>query len=121
MNNGLLKTDPVAFVSEFINELGYNVREVDAYRPNRWSRDRRQGRVGEFILTEVDSTGGGEGDGEHMDIVFSISDGTPENTVHFQVRGVYNSWAASEWDNTFDIVEQREVTITKWMSINQGA
>jgi hypothetical protein len=68
-----------------------------------------------WTLTIVDRTGGGEGDGEYMDLVFKLQNTElPDMVLHFRVTGVYNSWDASEWDNELEIVEAREVLVTQW-------
>lgn len=113
----LLHRSPHEFVLSFLTELGdYEPRDVVAYRPRSWLVDNTV-EVHEYCLTKVDSTGGCDGDGEYMDVVFKVAstrEGAENDMLYFRVSGSHNSWADPEWFNDFDIVEPREVTVTQW-------
>ena len=114
----LLHKSPKEFVLSFLHELGgYSVSQVDKYRPYRLLDERNE--VHGYAISIQDRTGGHEGDGEYMDIVFKIASTldtvvAEKDFLYFRVTGVYNSWDSDEWDDDFAIVEQREVLVTQW-------
>jgi hypothetical protein len=57
---------------------------------------------------KVDSTGGSEGEGDYMDVVFKIGDQL------FRKTGFYNSWDSNDWDGSLEEVEPYEVMVTKY-------
>lgn len=65
-----------------------------------------------YDITPVDSTGGCEGDGEYMDYTFQIKNVSDSSDVlgYVQLTGTYNSWDASEWEDTPYVVNPVEVT-----------
>ncbi len=69
-----------------------------------------------YNMEIVDSTGGGEGDGEYMDTTFQIKNVSDSSDVlgYAQLRGTYNSWDASEWEDTPYVVNPVEVTEVKF-------
>ena len=61
---------------------------------------------------------GGEGQGDEMWKVFSITDTKTDKVVtNVRVTGYYDSWNGTEWDGQLDIVESYEVKVTQWRSI----
>ena len=65
-----------------------------------------------YTMKIIDSTGGSEGDGEYMDYTFQIKNVSDSSDVlgYAQLRGTYNSWDASEWEDTPYVVNPVEVT-----------
>lgn len=65
-----------------------------------------------YVIKKVDSTGGGEGDGEYMDVTFQIVNVSDSSDVlgYVQLQGTYNSWDASEWYDEPYVVNPTEVT-----------
>lgn len=65
-----------------------------------------------YVANQVDSTGGSEGDGEYMDMTFQIRNPSDSSDVFGYVKlcGTYNSWDASEWEDTPYVVNPVEVT-----------
>lgn len=111
----LLHKSPKEFVENFLQALGgYTPHEVQNYRPSRWKSTPSE--VHGYVITEVDSTGGGEGEGEYADVVFRVASSYEGATdaLHFRITGRYDSWNGTEWDGDFDIVEPREVLVTQW-------
>lgn len=84
--------------------------------------DLRPSQVGEgdtpdfdhgISLTEVDSEGGYEGGGSHVESVQALKvDGTV--LLHFRITGFYESYNGTEWEDGFQIVYPRQVTVTQY-------
>jgi hypothetical protein len=69
-----------------------------------------------YTIQEIEHFGG-EGQGDEMWKVFSISkDG--EKDAYFRVQGFYNSWNGTEWNYEIDLVQPYEVTVTQWRKEN---
>lgn len=68
-----------------------------------------------YVLKQVASTGGSEGDGEYMDVTFAIQneDNYKDILGYIQIYGRYNSWDSSEWEG-FRVVEPKEVTTVEF-------
>jgi hypothetical protein len=65
--------------------------------------------VGEAV--RVASTGGGEGDGDYMDVVFKIGDQL------FRKDGYHNSWDSNDWDGDLEEVEAFEKVVVDYRAI----
>lgn len=59
----------------------------------------------------VRTVGGGEGDGEHVEIVFEMMD-MDGVTRYFRKTGGYASFAGTYWDGPFEEVFPQQKTIT---------
>lgn len=76
---------------------------------------------GEYIngctIECVDSDGGYEGGGEHVERTFAISmAGSPVRLAHFQITGYYESNNGTEYDDEITIVFPREVMVTQYFT-----
>lgn len=77
---------------------------------------------GEYVETDLDvgqqiecvSEEGGEGDGAPISKVFRVS--INRSHFYFRINGTYSSWADTEYDDEFEIVEPREVTVTQYFN-----
>ena len=65
-----------------------------------------------YTTTEVDSNGGYEDGGSYMDKTYMIHSDFDKGNVlgYITVVGTYNSWDASEWEDTPHVVNPVEVT-----------
>jgi hypothetical protein len=59
----------------------------------------------------VASTGGHEGDGDYMDVVFKIGDQL------FRKSGYHNSWDSNDWDGDLEEVEAFEKVVIDYRAI----
>lgn len=83
-----------------------------------WDRPNPPGAIPTISITVpglgevsvVERVGGGEGEGDHMHIVFRVADSHVEH--FFKKSGYYSSWDSSDWDGAFVEVHPREKTIT---------
>jgi len=62
-----------------------------------------------YNVEQVDSKGGYEGGGEHMEVVLKIT--KDDDVKYVKVTGYYSSWDSSEW-HAAKFVEPKEKTIT---------
>lgn len=71
-----------------------------------------------YVLNQVASTGGSEGDGEYMDVTFAVeSEDNSKNVLGYvQIYGRYNSWDSSEWED-YLVVKPKEVTSVEFFSV----
>ena len=69
-----------------------------------------------YTMKIIDNTVGAEGDGEYIDYTFQIKNVSNSSDVlgYVQLRGTYNSWDASEWEDTPHVVNPVEVTEVKF-------
>ena len=59
--------------------------------------------------------GGYEGAGEETWKVFKLT--SDDSLTYFRINGYYSSWVATEWDDSIEIVEPREVTVIKYFKV----
>jgi len=60
---------------------------------------------------EVIDNVGGEGQGDHVHLVFKVT--SPKGGVrHFKIDGYYSSYEGTDWDGVLYEVEPREKTVT---------
>lgn len=69
----------------------------------------------DLTVNEVHSVGGREGEGEHAERVYVVTDGV-EEYFFFEIVGFYDSYEGTEWDHFF-IVEPYEVMVTKYRAV----
>jgi hypothetical protein len=75
---------------------------------------QEMGSLGHFLqkieetAVEVERDGGGEGDGDYMDVVFQIGN------QYFRKTGTHNSWDANDWDGQLVEVEPYQELVTKY-------
>lgn len=66
-------------------------------------------------IEEYDSEGGGEGEGDHAEIVFAVLK-DEEVITYFRITGFYSSYSGTEWNEEVEEVAPREVLVTKWFA-----
>jgi hypothetical protein len=66
-------------------------------------------------IKEVYEEGGGEGEGEHVEVVYSLTDGL--HLIYFAVYGYYDSYNGTEWSLEAVRVEPKEVTQTQYFPL----
>ena len=65
----------------------------------------------------VDSEGGYEGGGEHVERTFAIlAAGLKDRLAHFQITGYYESNNGTEFDDEITIVFPRKVIVTQYFT-----
>ena len=86
-------------IDNIINSLGYD--------------DFSEDEIGLGRIIEVDSNGGFEGGGDHMDKVFHFQ----EHDVFLRISGYYCSHGGSEWSDELEHVIPEQVMITKYKTV----
>lgn len=66
----------------------------------------------DLVARVVYSSGGYEGDGEHLEMVFEVKDIITGETHFYRKSGGYASFAGTYWDGPFDEVFPQQKTIT---------
>lgn len=69
-----------------------------------------------FKIIKVQETGGDEGDGEYMDVVFQIIRKSDMIDGYIKFEGYHNSWSECYY-HTIKVVQPREVTVTIYEDI----
>ncbi len=88
----------------------YGTYNEDFWENISWYRDPVMlPRLGE--AERVTTHGGGEGDGEYMDVIFKIGDQL------FRKTGYHNSWDSNDWDGELEEVEAFEKTVTDYRAV----
>ena len=69
-------------------------------------------------LSEVYSDGGGEGGGENVERVYSLTDVDTGRVLNYvQLTGFYTSGYGTEWDDSISIVCPREVVEIRYFPV----
>lgn len=101
------------FLQAFLEGLG---GEIDVTYVNE-IEELNSDNVFEGIHIEVvSSEGGNEGGGEHVERVFAINRGS-ETISHMRVTGYYQSYAGTEYNDDWILVQPREVVVTQYFDI----
>ena len=73
------------------------------------------------VVTNVYSEGGGEGSGEHVEVVLRVeppmTDYNESLVRYFRKTGYYSSYEGTVWDGAFEEVEPRKVTVTQYFAV----
>lgn len=104
--NELFSNDKTAFIQALLEEFG-----IDAVA-NAYSSVNK---INGIKLELVHATGGGEGEGEHVERVVKVTKDDQSFFVEF--TGSYSSYCGTEYDDVFIFVEPREVLVTQYFPI----
>jgi hypothetical protein len=76
---------------------------------------------GGFSFESVYEEGGYEGGGEHAEHVFKVTNPALDGFVPFYFRtvGFYSSYNGTDWNDSFTIVEPREVVVTQYFPVGK--
>jgi hypothetical protein len=87
---------------------GYS--DDDLYEEAVWEIDSRPVEYAGLFISTAQQTGGGEGSGEYMDVVWKFSDG--ESVRFFKETGRYCSFVGGEWNDDMHEVGPKQVEVT---------
>jgi hypothetical protein len=92
-------------------DVGYSVYDPGCYNEAIWEMYNGTIRYGNILITQQQQTGGGEGSGEYMDVVWKIHD-DDNNARYFKQTGRYYSFVGGEWNDDMKEVFPRQVEVT---------
>lgn len=114
----LVLTDPTTFANRFAELLTGNEPHGEGYQSAAGMIDEHVGygsetpQVGDITLKLEDSEGGGEGGGESVLRIYSVSKGYNNIIAYIKVTGCYYSHDGTYWDDTFTrVYPQRYVAV----------
>jgi hypothetical protein len=84
--------------------------DENLYEEAVWEIGRTPVQFGELFVSSVQQTGGGEGSGEYMDIVWKIAD--CNDVRYFKETGRYYSFVGGEWNDDMHEVFPKQVEVT---------
>jgi hypothetical protein len=99
-------------VKDFISaaycaDSGYSYE--DLYEEATWELSGATIRYGDLFIS-CQRTGGGEGSGEYMDVIWTFKD--DNNARYFKETGRYYSFVGGEWNDDMREVFPRQVEVT---------
>lgn len=101
----LARTDAAGFISKFLELNGFSDTDTPAIEELAFmSHDA-------ITLSLVDEKGGHEGEGEHVERVFSVK--KHDETLSFiRITGYYSSYNGTDWHYDWTLVYPEEVVVT---------
>jgi hypothetical protein len=112
----LARTDARGFLDAFLEALGGEISSTDVYEIEELTDTDRAGGI---YLELVDSEGGGEGEGEYVHRIWAVRADGHETISYLRVTGYYQSYAGTEYNDDWTIVEPREVVVTQYFAAGE--
>jgi hypothetical protein len=110
-----LKTNPTEFAQLAIDDV---VGENSYFQPDDLASVGGgvvEVKGQQFAVKKVFSEGGGEGEGEHVEVIFEFKLG--KDVAYLRTTGFYESYNGTEWSGVWTEVEPREVVVTQYFPV----
>lgn len=70
-----------------------------------------------LYIEEIEQVGG-EHDGQDLEVVFAIMKDEDDVLAYFRASGCYCSYSGNEYNERVELVEARQVMVTKWFALD---